>query len=186
MRSRIQIGAVLAALLVLPTLGCDEAPPPTAPTIIISDVGNPVININPGPAPNTPSPAPSTQPGSPAIDGLKITVIGGENLNPPRTFKVGQSYRLTVSPQAGNLGDPCKTLTPCPYYGEQDIAWIGGQGTANAGTPAAQTSVVVILGLGSDTRYNLDFKAQAPGTFVIEAAFRGSVKAEPFVGTVLP
>lgn len=187
MKPRIQIGTVLAVLLVLPTLGCDE--PPTAPGPIIEQHIYQNQTINFAPLPNTapaPVPSPSSGPGNTTITWLKVTAIEGAETGGrgSRTWSAGTSFRLTATPNGPD--DPCgpgKVSGPCPFYGEQDVEWEAGPEVGQQGNLSA---IVWDLGPGDDTRFNRDLKANKPGTFSIRARFRGAIISDTFVGTVVP
>lgn len=196
MKSRVRIGAVV--VLLAGAFGCDE-PVPTAPApapvfnVTFSNIGNPINYVNSPIGNASPAPgAPGGGSGNTTITTLRITAIAGSETGGQgsRTWRVGTRFRLTATPNAPD--DPCETLQPgqaCPYYAEADIAWSYGIGSG----PVTDTNAVVhVLGMGADTRYNLDLEAKKPGTFAIDATLFGNrqdvpdIKADTFVGTIVP
>lgn len=179
-QSKVYLAAGVFAL-VAGLAACQRPTDPTPTNVYIGTQTQTVIVGTP--LPNTPVASPS--PGSPSsinIDSLKVSAIGGEQLNPPKTWKVGARFSLTATPHAAGV-DPCKFLEPCPYYNDSDIEWFA---VAGVGQPGSADAVVIDRGPGSDTTFNRDFSANKPGSFTVKARFRGTVMSGDFVGTVTP
>lgn len=98
---RGRIVAVSVCALAVGLIGCDEAPPPTAPTIIFENIGNPVINNGtaPGTTPGTTTPPAPGQGLTPTT--AKVTIIGG-NPNGVKVVAGGASVPLTFTRFARN------------------------------------------------------------------------------------
>lgn len=155
--------ALLLALVFVP--GCRREPP-TAPNQV-NVVVNQTVTLG-TPLPNA-SPSPVAGAADKVIVGMTVTEIGGDGL---RQFAVGESAVLTATPRNASGEDPCvgfPTLAACGAYTESDIRWFAG-----AGFGAECSGVAVACDLGtSGTNYNRRLRTLRPGTFTVQAQFRG-------------
>jgi hypothetical protein len=136
---------------------------------------------SPAPSPSA-SPAPaggSVVPGSGPVVRLKITFFT-ENGNGDKTLKVGDKGTITATPFDANGIDPCRDIQNCSAYGQGDIVWLGGPGVASDCTAGAIVSDTPV----AEEKFNRDLKACAPGTYTINAVFKGSIPGA-LTGTVV-
>lgn len=157
---------VLAAPLLLPTIGCDEVlptapPPPPTVTVIVEQTQN--VGVQEPPAPGE-SPSPSEV----GFDSIRIGIFGHAPncANAPRNgesvVRLGCTAFATATPKLKGVD------VPATVHGPSCIWYLNGE-RVNGEASNGVVSVFV-----QSNPFNLDMRGLAPGTFTLEAEVKGA------------